>query len=53
MTTHKRRSDDVRHSVVDALAREVGIPGLFSDWPTAVTYYANCMGLKQGAIALA
>jgi glycerophosphoryl diester phosphodiesterase len=32
--------------VLDALARQVGILGVFSDWPAAVTYYANCMGLK-------
>jgi glycerophosphoryl diester phosphodiesterase len=32
--------------VIDVLAREVGILGVFSDWPAAVTYYANCMGLK-------
>jgi glycerophosphoryl diester phosphodiesterase len=32
--------------VIDVLARDVGILGVFSDWPAAVTYYANCMGLK-------
>lgn len=32
--------------VLDVLAREVGIRGLFSDWPATVTYYANCMGLR-------
>lgn len=31
--------------VLDVLARQVGIRGIFSDWPAAVTYYANCMGL--------
>jgi glycerophosphoryl diester phosphodiesterase len=31
---------------IDALARDVGIIGLFSDWPATVTYYANCMELK-------
>lgn len=30
---------------LDVLAREVGIRGIFSDWPATVTYYANCMGL--------
>jgi glycerophosphoryl diester phosphodiesterase len=29
---------------LDVLAREVGIRGIFSDWPATVTYYANCMG---------
>ena len=28
------------------LAQEVGVEGVFSDWPATVTYYANCMGLK-------
>jgi glycerophosphoryl diester phosphodiesterase len=28
------------------LTQEVGIMGLFSDWPATVTYYANCMGVK-------
>ncbi|CAA6814145.1 MAG: Glycerophosphoryl diester phosphodiesterase (EC [uncultured Thiotrichaceae bacterium] len=27
------------------LAQDVGIKGLFSDWPATVTYYANCKGL--------
>ena len=27
------------------LAKQVGILGIFSDWPASVTYYANCMGL--------
>ncbi|ADJ28760.1 glycerophosphodiester phosphodiesterase family protein [Nitrosococcus watsonii] len=31
--------------VLDVLARDVGILGIFSDWPATVTYYANCMGL--------
>jgi glycerophosphoryl diester phosphodiesterase len=32
--------------VIDVLAQDVGILGVFSDWPAAVTYYANCMGLR-------
>ena len=32
--------------VLDVLARDVGILGIFSDWPATVTYYANCKGLK-------
>lgn len=31
---------------LDALARRVGIRGIFTDWPATVTFYANCMGLK-------
>ncbi|MDL0430916.1 glycerophosphodiester phosphodiesterase family protein [Marinobacter sp. TBZ242] len=30
--------------VIDVLAREVGVIGIFSDWPATTTYYANCMG---------
>ena len=32
--------------VLNVLAKDVGIRGIFSDWPATVTYYANCMGLK-------
>ena len=32
------------YKVLDVLAREVGILGIFSDWPATSTYYANCMG---------
>ena len=32
--------------VLHVLAEDVGIQGIFSDWPATVTYYANCMGLK-------
>ena len=32
--------------VLDVLARNVGIRGIFSDWPATVSYYANCMNLK-------
>ncbi|HEX4338316.1 MAG TPA: glycerophosphodiester phosphodiesterase family protein [Polyangiaceae bacterium] len=31
--------------VLDVLATDVGIRGIFSDWPATSTYYANCMGL--------
>ena len=30
---------------LDVLAKDVGILGIFSDWPGTVTYYANCMDL--------
>jgi glycerophosphoryl diester phosphodiesterase len=40
-----RREGDVM-KVLDVLAKQVGILGVFSDWPATVTYYANCMGLK-------
>jgi glycerophosphoryl diester phosphodiesterase len=32
--------------VIDVLARDVGILGVFTDWPATVTFYANCMGLR-------
>ena len=31
--------------LLDVLARQVGVRGVFSDWPATVTYYANCVGL--------
>lgn len=31
-------------TVLDALNTEVGVLGVFSDWPATVTYYANCAG---------
>lgn len=33
-------------NLVDALVNEVGVIGIFSDWPATTTYYANCMGLE-------
>jgi glycerophosphoryl diester phosphodiesterase len=32
-------------TLLDVLAKDVGVTGIFSDWPGTVTYYANCMGL--------
>jgi len=32
------------YRLLDVLAQDVGIIGIFSDWPATVTYYANCMG---------
>jgi glycerophosphoryl diester phosphodiesterase len=31
--------------VVDVLARDVGVRGIFSDWPATVSFYAGCTGL--------
>ncbi|MCG7900419.1 MAG: glycerophosphodiester phosphodiesterase [Candidatus Thiodiazotropha weberae] len=31
--------------LLDVLAQDVGIKGIFSDWPATVTFYANCKGL--------
>jgi len=33
-------------SYIDVLAQDVGVQGIFSDWPATVSYYANCKGLK-------
>jgi glycerophosphoryl diester phosphodiesterase len=40
----KREGDLMK--VLDVLAQDVGIIGVFSDWAAPVTFYANCMGLK-------
>ena len=40
----KREGDVMR--VLDVLANDVGIIGIFSDWPATTTFFANCMGLK-------
>jgi glycerophosphoryl diester phosphodiesterase len=34
------------YEVIDTLAQEVGILGVFSDWAAPVSFYASCMGLK-------
>jgi glycerophosphoryl diester phosphodiesterase len=39
-------NDGDAFTMLDALTQDVGIIGIFSDWPATVTYYANCMGLK-------
>lgn len=33
--------------MLDVLAKDVGVLGVFSDWPATVTYYANCMDIKS------
>ncbi len=40
----KREGDMMR--VLDVLAKQVGVLGVFSDWPATTTFYANCAGLK-------
>lgn len=37
-------NDGVYFELLDVLAQDVGIAGIFSDWPGTVTFYANCMG---------
>lgn len=41
-TNLKVDNDGDIYEILDALAQDVGIVGLFSDWPATVTYYANC-----------
>jgi glycerophosphoryl diester phosphodiesterase len=40
------RTEGDMMTVLDVLAREVGILGIFTDWPATVTYYANCMKIR-------
>ncbi len=39
------KNDGALYPIIDVLARDVGVVGIFSDWPATVTFYANCMGL--------
>ncbi len=32
--------------LLDVLARDVGVIGVFSDWPATTTFYANCRKLR-------
>ncbi|KAJ4299767.1 hypothetical protein N0V90_005013 [Kalmusia sp. IMI 367209] len=40
-------NDGDMYTVLDVLAQQVKIRGMFSDWPASVTYYANCFGLGK------
>ncbi|MBS1109418.1 MAG: hypothetical protein H6Q88_1410 [Anaeromyxobacteraceae bacterium] len=40
------KKDSDMYKVLDVLAQDVGIVGIFSDWPATVTYYASCTGLR-------
>ena len=39
------KKDSDMYLALDALAQDVGVMGVFSDWPATVSYYASCMGL--------
>jgi len=39
-------NDGDTYDVIDVLAKDVGVLGIFSDWPATVTYYANCANLR-------
>jgi glycerophosphoryl diester phosphodiesterase len=38
-------NDGDTFNLLHVLAKDVGVLGVFSDWPATVTYYANCMNL--------
>ena len=38
-------SDAVMFELLDVLAMDVGVEGVFSDWPATTSYYANCLNL--------
>jgi glycerophosphoryl diester phosphodiesterase len=37
-------------TVIDVLAQEVGVVGLFSDWPATTTFYGNCRPIAKPAV---
>jgi glycerophosphoryl diester phosphodiesterase len=39
-------SDGAMYQVIDVLAQDVGVTGIFSDWPATISYYASCMDLE-------
>ena len=32
--------------IIDMLAQEIGVIGIFSDWSASVSYYGSCLGIK-------
>ncbi|WP_025900080.1 glycerophosphodiester phosphodiesterase family protein [Sneathiella glossodoripedis] len=38
------QSDAAIYDLLHVLAKDVGVSGVFSDWPATTTFYANCMG---------
>ncbi|MFG6414129.1 glycerophosphodiester phosphodiesterase family protein [Roseateles sp. DC23W] len=40
-----KREGDV-YRVLDVLAEQVGVMGVFSDWPATTSFYANCTGQR-------
>ena len=41
----RERGDGLVYEMIDVLAQDVGVVGIFSDWPATVSFYASCMGL--------
>lgn len=40
------KNDSALFQALHVLAQEVGVQGMFSDWPATTTYYANCFGIE-------
>jgi len=38
--------DGDTYKMLDVLAKQVHVRGIFSDWAATATYYANCMGIR-------
>ena len=47
--TEAADSSAVIYELLDVLGRDIGVKGVFSDWPATVTYYANCMKLGDAS----
>ncbi len=43
------KTDSDMYLALDVLAKDVGIIGIFSDWPATVSYYASCMKIWRYA----
>ena len=39
-------NDGDTYELLHVLHQDIGIAGVFSDWPATATFYANCFGLK-------
>lgn len=42
-------NDGDLYTLLDVLVQDVGVTGVFSDWPATVTYYAGCIGTPAGS----
>ncbi|NVK33051.1 MAG: glycerophosphodiester phosphodiesterase [Rhodobacteraceae bacterium] len=38
--------DGKLYQILSVLSEDIGISGIFSDWPATTSFYANCMGYK-------
>lgn len=44
-TSELINNDGDVYELLDVLAQDVGVKGVFTDWPATVTYYANCKNI--------